>query len=68
METSILINFLTKIEFGGRNLKFWDHLEHQIIKILVLEIWRQHDLKIKNYGVPFCDFCIPEGTFELTNK
>ena len=49
--TSILIKFLTKIDFGGRNLKFWNHLEHQIIKILVLEICRQHDLKIQNYGV-----------------
>ena len=29
---------LTNIEFGGRNLQFWHHLEHQIIKILVLEI------------------------------
>ena len=66
--TSILIKFLTKPEFGGRNLKFWDHLEQQIIKILALGICRQHDLKIQNYGVPFCDFCIPEGTFELTNK
>ena len=36
--TSILIEFFTKIDFGGRNLKFWNHLEHQIIKILVLEI------------------------------
>ena len=65
------INFdqiLTTIEFGGRNLKFWDHLKHQIIEILELEIWRQHDLKIQNYGVLFEEFCVPEGTFELTNK
>ena len=36
--TSILNKFLTNIEFGGRNLQFWHHLEHQIIKIWVLEI------------------------------
>ena len=68
METSILIKFLTKIEFGGRNLKFWDHLKHQIIKILELEIWRQHDLKIQNYGVLFCHWSVPGGAFELTNR
>ena len=66
--TSILIKFSPKIEFGERNLKFRDHLEHQIMKILALEILRWRGPKTENYGVFFCEFCVPKGTFELTNK
>ena len=65
---SILIKFLVKICFWRRNLSFQILLEHQIIKISSLTIWRRRGLKIQNYGILFCDCCAPGGIFELTNK
>ena len=68
MRWSILIKLLMKICFWRRNLSFQILLGYQIIKISVLTIWRRRGLKIQNYGILFCDFCVPGGTFELTNK
>ena len=68
MGWSILIKFLVKNCFWRRNLSFQILLEHQIIKISVLTIWRRRGLKIQNYSVHFCDCCVPGGFFELTNK
>ena len=65
---SILIKFLVKICFWRRNLSFQILLQYQIINISLLTVWRRRGLKIQNYGILFCDFYVPGGFFELTNK
>ena len=66
------VKFWSKFEqkniLGTRNRAFRPFWNNKSSKFQRSIMWRQRGLKTQNYDVSFCDFFVPQGPFEITNK